>query len=333
MKRAVLATVTASFLLFAAAAGLRAEVKAEEKNQVKFEGMLGRMMGLFGGKAMKEGLVDTVAVKGNRKMTANEYTGQIIDLDEQKVYTLDIRKKSYEVSTFAEMRRRLQEAQEKAAKSAQGDSKKESQPQKQVEIDFSLKDTGQKQTINGFNCHEVLMTVTAREKGKTLEQSGGMVMTSHVWLTPAIAAMKEIAGFDVRYAKAMEGPYGSADSAEQMAAALAMYPALKDMMGKVQTEGVKIDGTAVLTETTMEAVKSPEQVAQEQKQQEDSADSGSPVRSIGGLLGRKLARKKDDNAGPKDRSVILTMRNELLKATPSVAPADLSIPAGFKEKK
>ena len=45
------------------------------------------------------------------------------------------------------------------------------------------------------------MTITVREKGKTLEQSGGMVLTSDMWLAPKIAAMKEIADFDVRYAQ------------------------------------------------------------------------------------------------------------------------------------
>jgi len=42
------------------------------------------MMGLFGGKAMKEGIVDTVAVKGNRKATFSDNAGEIIDLDEER---------------------------------------------------------------------------------------------------------------------------------------------------------------------------------------------------------------------------------------------------------
>ena len=44
-----------------------ADVKTREKGQVKFEGMLGRMVGMFGGKAAKEGIVTTNAVKGDRK--------------------------------------------------------------------------------------------------------------------------------------------------------------------------------------------------------------------------------------------------------------------------
>ena len=46
-----------------------------------------------------------------------------------------------------------------------------------MEIDFDVKNTGEKKTINGFDTHEVVMTITVREKGKTLEQSGGMVVT------------------------------------------------------------------------------------------------------------------------------------------------------------
>ena len=45
------------------------------------------------------------------------------------------------------------------------------------------------------------MTVTVREKGKKLEESGGMVLTSNTWLAPKIAATNEVAAFDIRYAK------------------------------------------------------------------------------------------------------------------------------------
>src|SRR5262252_6364752 len=95
-----------------------AAVKTEEKTQFHMEGMLGRMMSLFGGKAAKEGVTEKVAVKGNRKMTLSEQnqTGQIIDLDEEKVYDLDLKGKSYKVTTFDEMRRRMQEARDRASK-------------------------------------------------------------------------------------------------------------------------------------------------------------------------------------------------------------------------
>lgn len=325
-------------LAFLPAGWLEADVKTEEKSQVKFEGMMGRMMGLFGGKAMKEGTVSTAAVKGNRKMTVNEYTGQIIDLDEEKIYELDMRGKSYKVTTFAEMRRRMQEAQEKAAQQAgkaPQESAKREPGQKEVEVDFSVKESGQKKTINGYDCREVVTTITTREKGKTLEEGGGMVLTANAWLAPRIATMKEIADFDRRYAEKLEGPFGFAGSAEQMATALAMYPGMKQALGKFQTENVNMDGAAILTVMTMEAVKSQEQLAQEKSQPQQSQTTDvTSVRGMLGGLGRRMAKKKtEEDAGPKTRATVMTMNHELLKVATDVAASDLAIPAGFKEKR
>ncbi len=76
---------------------MSAAVKTEEKTLLKFSGMLGRVVGLFGGKAAKDGVVFTVAVNGQRKARLNDTNGQIIDLAEEKVYDLDIERKTYAV--------------------------------------------------------------------------------------------------------------------------------------------------------------------------------------------------------------------------------------------
>ena len=266
--------------------------------------MLGRMFNMFGGKAAREGVTSSIAVKGDRKATMNDTTGQIIDLAEEKVYDLDLKKKSYKVTTFAELRRRMEEAQKKAEEDAQKEAAREKDKPapppdpnaKQMEIDFDIKNTGEKKTINGFDTHEVVMTITVREKGKTLEQGGGMVMTSDMWLAPKIAAMKEIADFDMRYAQKLYGTMIAGVSAEQMAAAMAMYPMMKQALGKMSAEGGKIEGTPILTTMTMDAVKSAEQIAQEQKAgNSDSSSSSAPPTSVGGLLGglaKKMAAKK-----------------------------------------
>src|SRR3989337_219203 len=91
-----------------------AAVQKEEKTQIQFTGLLGGMMKMFGGKAAQEGLTDTVSVKGNRKSTMRDDGGQIIDLDEEKVYDVNLKGKSYRVTTFDEIRRKFAEDQEKA---------------------------------------------------------------------------------------------------------------------------------------------------------------------------------------------------------------------------
>jgi hypothetical protein len=336
MKRGANTLLLVMCMALVSAAILRAEVKTEEKSQFKMEGLMGRMMGMFGGKAAKEGLIDTLAVKGNRKMTTNEYTGEIIDLDEQKIYNLDLKKKRYEVITFDEMRQRLKEAQEKAAKSARQQTEEEQPPaENQMEFDFSLKESGQKRSINGYDCREVVMTITGHEKGKTLEEGGGMVMTSHIWLGPSIPALQEIADFDQRYAKAMETTFSMAGAEEQMAMAMAMYPSMKDMMGKMQMESVNMEGAQILTVMTMESVRSPAQMSQEQQEDKESSNITS-VGGLGGMLGRRLSRKKsaeEDPNRPKNRSTLFTLNHELLKVSTGVSADDLAIPVGFKEKK
>jgi hypothetical protein len=116
MHRIVIAVVLGMMCASVASA----DVRTDEKTQVRFEGMLGRMVNLFGGRAAKDGIVRTVAVKGDRKATLDGETGQIIDLNEEKIYDLDIRKKTYTVTTFAELRRQMEEARKRAAETAIG---------------------------------------------------------------------------------------------------------------------------------------------------------------------------------------------------------------------
>src|SRR3954451_24865803 len=313
---------------------LRADVREDQKARVQFSGMLGRMFNMFGGKAAREGTTSTVAVKGDRKATMNDATGQIVDLAEEKVYDLDLKKKSYTVTTFAELRRRMEEARQKADENARKEAAREKEKPaaadpnaKQVEIDFDIKNTGEKKTINGFDTHQALMTVTVREKGKTLEQGGGMVVTSDMWLAPKIAAMKEVADFDLRYAQKLYGTMIAGVSAEQMAAAMAMYPMMKQALGKMTSEGDKIDGTAIQSTTTLDAVKSAEEMVQEAKATESdnkSAASGGVSGMLGGFA-KKMAQKRSGGDGtPKPRTTFMTTTHEVLKVVTDVTAADVA---------
>jgi hypothetical protein len=329
MRRRTICAAAAAFVVcIAAGVRLGADVRTQEKGHVKFEGTLGRMVNLFGGKAAREGIVSEVAVKGDRKMTANEQTGQIIDLAGEKIYDLDLKKKTYKVTTFDELRRRMREAQEEAEERSReqeppGEEAPSEEKAKEMEVDFSVKETGQKKTIAGYDAREVVMTVTAREKGRTLEEGGGLVLTSNTWLGPRIPAMKEIADFEVRYAQKLDAAWTAGISADQMAAALALYPMLKPALGRIQTEHVNLDGTALETVTVIEAVKSKEQLDADAKQEGDSGGG------IGGMLARRIMRKKEE---PKARAAFLTITHQVLSVSTDVAAEAVSLPVGFKQK-
>ena len=327
MKRSLLTCVVALPLIALLGSPLAAEVKTREKSLIKFEGMLGRVVGLFGGKAAKEGIVSTTAVKGNRKISTTDSTGQIVDLGEEKVYDIDFKKKEYRVTTFEELRQRMKEAQEKAKKDMEREQGREQekpeQPQKEYEFDFDVKETGQHKQLAGHDAREVIMTVTVREKGKTLEQGGGFVMTADSWLGPDLPALKELADFQMRYYKQLYGGDAMGMAAEQMAMVMAMYPMLGKASERLKQEGSTLQGTALATTTTFEVVRTKEQMDAAAEQQKDSGGG------IGGMLARKMMKKEE----PKARATVFTMDHEFQDVSTTVAAGDLEIPAGFKEKK
>jgi hypothetical protein len=157
-----------------------------------------------------------------------------------------------------------------------------------------------------------------------------------MWLAPKIAAMKEIADFQARYMQKLYGPMVTGVSAEQMAAAMAMYPMMKQAIARMNVEGQKLDGTAILTTITMESVKSAEQVAADAKKSE-SESKPNVSGGVGGLIGgfgKKMAAKKmGGDEAAKPRTTFMTGTTEVLKVVTDVSAADVSIPAGFKENK
>ena len=336
---ALAATLTLS--LFTATT-LRADVKTQERTQVRFEGALGRIVNLFGGKGARDGIVSTVALKGNRMMSTTDATGEIVDLGEEKVYQLDLKKKTYSVVTFAELRRQMEEAMAKAKKDAEA-ARKEEQPQqppeegkepaKEYEVDFSIKETGKTRSIAGYDTTESLATIVVREKGKTIDE-GGMVMETSLWMTPSVPALKELSEFRLKYAQQLYGPM-MAQATPDMTQAMAMYPMMKDAMARFQEEGKKLSGTALATDMRFQLA-GPPPSADEQKK----AESEPTPTSVGGLIGgfgRRMARKKaadkpaDPNAVP-GRVTVMTTSMETLQVATSVADGDVAMPAGFKLK-
>jgi hypothetical protein len=312
-------------------ASLFADVRSQEKMRMQFGGALGRMVGMFGGKAAKEGMTSEVAVKGDRKLTRTDDRGQLVDLAEEKVYEIDYSDKSYKVATFAEIRKRMEEAREKARaqmEKSQGNKSSDSQPQKKMAIEVVSKETGEKKAVNGYDTRQVITTVTMHEEGKPIETGGGMVLTMDSWLAPPIAAMKDAQDFDRRYMEKLSG-MDAAAMAQQMTAALAMFPGLGEALNRARVEGTKLDGTAMMTTMTVDAVKSPEQMAKESEQQQDSGGGG-----LGGMLARKMMKKKpeDANAASANRANIMTTNHEVLSVSTDVPADGVAIPAGFKNK-
>ena len=221
-----------------------ADVKTREKTTMKFEGFIGGIMNrMFGG---GDGLTSTVAVKGNRMSTINDTNGQIIDLSEEKIYMLDVKRKEYKAVTFAEMRKQMEEAKKALQQQSQSMNPEDKQAVqdagKQIEFDADVKETEERKSVAGQEARRVILTITMREKGKTLEEGGGLVLTNDMWLAPKVPAMEELQAFYVKYFKAVfEGTFTGMD-ASQANAVTAFLPGFAALAERMAAETKKLAG-------------------------------------------------------------------------------------------
>ena len=247
-----------------AAAPAHADVKKEERNQVSFAGMLGKVFNFFGGKSAKEGVVSTVAVSGDRKMTTTgENTGQIVDLREEKIYDLDLRRKTYKVTTFEEIRRQMREAEAKARESAAKRAERRAAGEERGQGDGGRlrrqehrPDEGDQRLRHApGGRHDHRPRKGQDDRGQRRHRHDRRHMAEQ-----AAPSLKEIADFERRYCEKLAGPISAVD-AQQMATAMAMFPGVKEAFARFSRED--LGGTAIQTTTTMDAVKSAEQMKQE----------------------------------------------------------------------
>ena len=112
---------------------------------------------------------------------------------------------------------------------------------------------------------------------------------------------------------------------QQMGMLLAQYPSFKEMSDRMVAEAKKLEGTALATTSTLEAVKSAEQMKQ--------ASSAPAHSGGGGLMGRLASRMAPKPGGGEARTKVFTAGSEMLSIESAVVDSDVAIPVGFKEKK
>ncbi|MCC7009881.1 MAG: hypothetical protein IT184_13825 [Acidobacteria bacterium] len=318
MRRALFVSAALACVVIAGPL-VRADVKTTEKSTFKLEGFLGSMVSRMAGGANEAPA--TVAVKGNRMSRMSDTNGQIVDLAEEKIYMVDLKKKEYTVATFAQMREQMEKARAEMAKRQQEMTPEQKQAMQDLadamEFDVDVKQSGQSKTIAGHEAKETVLTITMRGKGKTLDESGGMVLTDTIWLAPRVPALQELAEFNLKFVKAVYGGLFSGMDPQQMNAVSAMLPGFGTMMQRLAEESRKLQGTPLASTMVLENVKSQEQMAAAPK----------PGGGLGGMLARRIARGQT-----QQRTTTLTTTHETLTLASSASAEDVALPAGLKLK-
>jgi len=210
-----------------------ADVTYEEETRM---GGLMQMMGM--GKPTKS----TTRVSGDFMRTDNGDQSTIVDLAGEKVLTLDNKKKTYSVATFAEMKQKMQQAM------ATVQGKKAEKPQGtdvSMKTDARVTDTGRSETIQGLACKQYLLELDVTMKSEKEQRAGTMSTLSEMWMAKDVPGSAEVNAFHRRMAEKM----GTASIAQQWAAGGGQGPtqSFGADMQKMADEMKKMDGHAMRT--------------------------------------------------------------------------------------
>jgi hypothetical protein len=216
----------------------------------------------------------------------------------------------------------------------------EEKPAEKDEWKFDVKvdKTGERQTINGYSCEKVIVTLKAvgemkpdAAKGETGGQ-GGMMVTSTQWMTPKVDGWEEALAFWKTFAEKSGFTSGSGPGAS-VESLMGSNPQLAAAFKRLMEEGQKLNGVAVKTESVFESWGQPAapQGMEEQPKEEK------PPSSMGGLLGglgRKMAKKPESGGtSESDRKPVFESSSTLESVSSASLDAGLfAAPANYKNK-
>ena len=327
--------VTAAAAMALAASPLLADFSYQEKSTVTGGAMAGllKMAGVFS-KQAREPIQTTVSVKGDRMATRSAMHTSIIDLNSQTITTIDMQKKTWYVMTFEEMKQMLEQMKEgmQNAKNDNGDSA-------QVSFKVSAKNTGNSKQVNGYDAKELILKMEMEGTDQQSGQKGSMVITTDMWITPAIEGYSEVRAFHKRMAEKLNwSPNG---------AMFQSNPQVSQGMAEVYKEIGKLDGMPVVQSVVMgvegqngdqASGQQPAGQQQQQQQQAQPAERPSLSGALGGMLGVRRSKKSSSDAQPQSSTnnsqpgSLLEMTTELSGfSSAAVDDSEFAIPPNFKK--
>jgi hypothetical protein len=292
----------------------------------------------------------------------------IVRLNDDTIDHLEVNKKEYTETTFAQMRAQMQQAMDQAG----ARQSREEQP-KPSNVDDSkcewsdpkaeVKKTGEHATFAGYDAERLTITASQACKDKDTGSVCEFVLSLDEWLAPNFESSAEALKYQRAYAQKMG--LGTASTSKDISEkAQAMFGRYKGIWSEVGAKTKDMKGYPVKTSFSF-AIGGP-QCKSDSNQSSDSAASsgansnsnsnssstastptspGAVASQIGGALAG-MFHKKSDDAPPADNSAappaasalppgmvpLMTMSSELVSvSTAAVDPGVFQVPANFKK--
>jgi hypothetical protein len=280
-------------------------------------------------------------------------SAEIILLDQDKLYHLNINKKQYTETTFEQMRAQLQKASdqmnsadEKKQPSAVDQSKCEWLPPK---ADFNK--TGEKAQFAGYDSERVIITASQPCKDKDTGSICEVTLVLDQWLSTGFAESAEAQKFYKAYAAKMGMDPSSSQDVSQRAKALfsqykGIWTEIASKMQNVKGYPVKSSFTLALGGTQCKN-SNTEQAQQSQGNDSSSSSPSALAGAVAGKLGGLFHKKKDDAEAPAAAPApavtpvalppgdvaLMTVSSQLVSVSTNGASADaFTVPTDFKKE-
>ena len=330
------------------------DVVLEERVRVEGDGVM-KMIN------MTSNTVTTIA--GDRARTDNDLqmdsrlmrmfggsgqTSEIVRLDEEKIYQLDPKKRTYTETTFAEQRAEMQQAMEQMREAQQ------SQQQGASGIDesecewsaptASSQRSGESQQIAGLHAERFTVTATQSCADRRSQQVCDFRLTLDQWLAAEYEDAEEALEYYRAYAEKLGlGAVGSRDFAQR---AESMFAGYAGIWGELGTHLLEAQGYPLRSSMTL-AIGGPECRSVQQAQASGQAAmpgvgetlGGALGGTLGGMLGRKRDTARTAPAEPAAAAAVpedgmirfMTINTELVSVRRQAAdPQTFEVPANFK---
>lgn len=244
-----------------------------------------------------DNIASTHYLKGNKMRTETPANNsvEIIDLDKEAFISINTKKKTYSVLTFAELRRQMEEAMQKMKESGKKDDSTELEPK------VSIKKSGKTRSIAGYPTEEVLVTIALEAKDKKSGDTATLEVNSNLWLASGVSGYREVVDFQRRFTEKLGTPRMMG-----MLQAFMNDARMVEGLKEAQKEQSKLDGLALLTVVSMgvggtaQAQAGSSQTQTRQKEEEEESSIPSVSKSVGKIFGgfgrKKKEEKKDEQS-------------------------------------
>jgi hypothetical protein len=290
-----------------------------------------KMGGLMKIMTMGHGMKSSTRVSGDFMRTDHDNDATIVDLNKERIVTLDNKKKTYSIMTFAEMKKKMEDAiaTMKAKQAEASKSAKNENPDISVGANVKVTETGRKETIQGMECKQYIMDMGLTVADEKEKKSGTMSTVTELWLAKNVPGQQELRAFYRKMGQKL-GTMSIGTQFLQGAQKGQQQQAMGMSMQKMADEMKKMDGHAM---RSVMYFGDPEAAKKEAMGEKPEGGGG-----LGSMLKKMKPGSSDDSddsskgsqQSPGGVMMKITTETTKIDANP-VDPKLFQIPSGYKQ--